>query len=176
MTPTLDEIFERLTDFELADGIAYAAEIRYGYDRLMSWPDDIPLPQRVVHFIWSNTGFAACEGYVEFMMLACHHSALAFSFREVGLDDLADVVDRMLAPVPAAGVLGNGEALEKHFGGWDPFSAWVNQFEGTLFGASDRIHHAVALYCRSNKRFYEELLPELRTSSAYRDEFEQERS
>ena len=126
MEPDTNAIFESLGDFDLADGIACAIDDKYGYDVLMRWPVEIPEHHRVVHFIWLNTGFAECNGYVEFMMLDCRHTALPFSFRAVGLPDLADIVDLMLDPVIDSGVLGSREALERHFGGWDPFSEWVN--------------------------------------------------
>jgi hypothetical protein len=171
MEPTLETIFSSLSGFDLADGIACAAEDRYGYDELMQWPNTIPEQHRVVHFIWSNTGFAECNGYVEFLMLDCQHIALPASFRAVGLPDLANIVDLMIEPALESNALGDQGALERHFGGWDPFSEWVNQFERTLFRASDRIHEAVAAYCHANQSSFASLLPELRGTRAYKAHF-----
>ena len=176
MEPSLDAIFASLSDFDLADGITCAVEDKYGYADLMKFPDRIPESHRIVHFIWSNTGFAECNGYVEFMMLDCHHVALPAAFRFVGLDDLADIVDLMIDPVLASGSLGSQVALEAYFGGWDPFSEWVNQFERPLFRASDRIRAAVAAYCRNNQFSFTTILPELRGTRAYKGQFTPEQA
>jgi hypothetical protein len=171
MEPNLDAISSSLSDFDLADAISCAVEDKYGYTNLMKWPDSIPEPHRVVHFILNNTGFAECNGYVEFLMLDCHHVALPASFRAVGLSDLADIMDLMLDPVLESGALGNREALEAHFCGWDPFSEWVSQFEGALFRAADRVHDAVAAYCRKNQSNFASLLPELKGTRACKAHF-----
>ena len=168
MEPPLDAIFAALSDFELADAIACAVEDKYGYLALMKWPHEVPECHKVVHFIWSNTGFAECNGYVEFMMLDCHHVALPASFRAVGLGDLADIIDLMIEPCVESGALGSREALEAHFGGWEPFSEWVSQFEGALFRASDRIHDTVAAYCRVHQSSFASILPEMRGTRAYK--------
>ena len=96
MNPNLDDIFSSLRDFDLADCISCVVEEKYGYEVLMQWPDSVPEVHRVVHFIWSNTGYAECEGYVMFMILDCHHAALPVAFRLVGLLDLANIVDLCL--------------------------------------------------------------------------------
>jgi hypothetical protein len=161
MNISLEQIFSSLSDFDLANEIASAAEDKYGYDELMQWPENVPREHRVVHFIWSNTGFAETNGYVAFLMLDCHHIALPEALREVGLSDIADIVDLMIEPVIESGSLGDRNALERHFGSREQFIDWVEKFQGALFRASDRMTLAVANYCRSHQACFVSLLPEL---------------
>lgn len=166
---SFDEVFVKLPDFKLADCLACAVEERYGYETIMAWSSEVPLPHRLVEFVWSTTGYAECEGYVAFMWLDCDHEALAISLRELGLGDLATLVDKMIAPVQGKAVLGNLEALEAFFGDWERFAEWVSQFETFLFAASDRIRSAVALYCRNNKEAFRDLMPEIANTNAYKE-------
>ena len=176
MQPTIANIISSLSDLDLADGLACAAENMYGYEELMQWSSAIPEQHRVVHFLVTTIGFAGCNGYVEFLMMDCHHIALPASFRAIGLPDLADIVDLMIEPALESKSPGDEDALERHFGGWDPFSEWVHQFEGKLFKASDRIVEAIAAYCRANQASFESLLPVLRCTRAYKAHFAPDRA
>ena len=70
-------------------------------------------------------------------------------------------MDQMLAPIPESGVLGDEEALVQHFGDWERFADWVAQFETKLFGASKRIEHAAAEYCRAHSASFARLNPKI---------------
>lgn len=151
---------QRKEDFDLVDGMMVRIESFYGFDRLNDWDAGIPLERRVVHFTWSATGYAGSEGYAPFLALECRHSALAECFREVGLPELAAVMDEMLAPVPA-GALGDDEALARHFGSWQACVEWTAPFQKTLYKAADRIPGALAAYIRAHVPGFVELSPEL---------------
>jgi len=166
-----EEIFARFSDFDLANSIAGAVEEKYGYEAIMRWDERVPLTHRAVSFIWSVAGHGECQGYVAVLWMECQHSAIPLALREIGLDDLAEIMDAMMAPVIGTGALGDLEKLESHFGGWEPFAAWVSGFQRDLFAAWDRICDAVASYCRAHQEDYRELLPELRESNAYREAF-----
>ncbi len=149
------------TDFELAVRVTRAVEQHYGHQRIMNWESDVPIGCRIVEFTCSNVGYAECEGYVQLLGLKCQHRELASCFQQLGLPDLALVVDQMLDPIPVERVLGNLEALERHFGGWDEYALWVSPFEDKLFEAHDRIVCAVASYCRAHSSNYSHLGPDI---------------
>ena len=152
-----------LSDPKLAGKMKSAIESRYGYERLMNWEPDIPIECRIVHFVCASTGYAYCEGYAAYLCMACPHWELPFCFREIGLIDLALLVERMLSPIPKQGVLGNTEALKRHYGGWDNLASWVSPFESKIFEADDRIYCALAGYCRAQADSLVRLGPEIET-------------
>jgi len=128
------------------DQIVMKVDKRYGNEAIMQWSPSIPLPCRIVAFTWAATGYALCEGYVMFLCMQCEHRQLAFCFRSLGLDNLAETMDRMLSPIRDDGVLGNTEALEARFGGWDNLTEWVGRYEPILFKANDSIDEAIFAY------------------------------
>lgn len=140
-----------LDDFELANSVCKSIDSRYSYERLMRWESDLPIDSRIIYFAWTSIGYASCEGYAAYLCMTCEHWELAFSLREIGLAGLALLVEQMLSPIPRQGILGNTEALERHFGGWDNLASWVSPFESKLFDDNNRIVSAVAKYCRAHK-------------------------
>ena len=149
------------SDVEVCSVICRAIGAAYEHDRVMQLDPLIPVELKIVYFTDTVVGHAECNGYVTFLMMKCEHSFLSLCFRELGLTDLSEVVDQMLAPVAGKGVLGNEEALEKHFSGWEAFAEWVAQFEPELFASFSRIISTLANYCRNNATIFGQLGPEI---------------
>ena len=148
-------------DLRLASGVTRHVEDHYGYENIMRWDIEIPLECRVPEFTLAACGIGECSGYVAFLMMDCRHCELPNCFRILGLPDLALLIDKMLARIPAEGVLGHEEALEHHFGSWDDFAEWVGQFENELFRNFVRIVSAIASYCRVHASSFTHLSPEI---------------
>lgn len=149
-------------DLELADAVAGKIESSFGYDRIMSWDKSVLLEYRVVEFAFSVVGHAECNGYVAFLMMDCCHKALPVCFRELGMPDLAAIVDSMLAPILSEGILGNVDALERHFGGWEGLTEWVSRYESDLFANFSRIVSAISDYCRKHASCFGQLGDDIR--------------
>jgi hypothetical protein len=163
---SLDEIFQHMTDFELCDGLTSAIEERYGYDLLMTWPSSVPLVQKVVHFVWSTTGFLECEGFARFFNLDCKHSAYPDCFDILGFSSFATNIRKTLALFPQCD-LGNTDALIAHFGSWKRIEELVDATESELYSNSKAIEKALAKYARDHKSEFALLLPEIRKQRAY---------
>jgi hypothetical protein len=163
---SFEEVFQHMDDFDLCDVISCAVEERYGYDVLVDWPESVALTHRVVHFVWSVTGFLACEGVARFFNLRCSHSAYPTCFDILGLGALAEELRKALALFPASD-LGDTDALVAHFGSWERIEELVDTTESKLYAESEGIQQALAKYTRDNKPEFESLLPEIRKQRSY---------
>lgn len=163
---SFEEVFQHMDDFSLCDVISCAVEEHYGYDILVGWPESVPLTHRVVHFIWSVTGYLECEGLARFFNLRCRHAAYPICFDILGFSRLAKDLRKTLALFPS-GDLGDTDALVAHFGSWERIEELVDATESRLYAESERIQLALAKYAREHKSEFESLLPEIRRQRAY---------
>lgn len=164
--PTFDEIFADMKDFDLSNCISCAVEEHYGHDALMAWPAHIPIEHRIVHYIWSTTGYLECEGFARFFNLRCHHSAFPECFKLIALPEIAAEIRKTLNDFPK-NALGDTETIIKHFGSWEKLEEAVDEAESKLYRASDSIQKAHAHYVREHKAAFETLLPEIRLQNSY---------
>ena len=148
-------------DRKLINTISGVIEDLYGYERLMNWDHTIPIHRRIVHFTITSIGYAANEGYVMLLGMECDHVQLVLCLNELRLPDLAIHFDKMLSGIPKVGVLGNLDALERHFGSWEKFGDWVSPFQSQLYKNHDRIRSALAQYCKQHITVFAQLSPEV---------------
>lgn len=164
---SLDEVIQRMSDFDLCNAISCAVETQFGYDRLMTWPPDAPFSFRVVHFAWSTTGFIEGEGLARFFNLPCKHSAFPECLEALELPALADDIRALLKLFPECD-LGQTDALISHFGSWERIEEIVDAAESRLYAESKNIQSRVAGFIRERKQEFEPLLPEIRRRKEYR--------
>ncbi|HEY5345004.1 MAG TPA: DUF4375 domain-containing protein [Verrucomicrobiae bacterium] len=163
---SLDEICQRMSNFDLCNEISRVVEERYGYDLLITWPESVPLSHRLVDFVWNTTGYLENEGFARFFNLVCNHSAYPECFDIIGLSSLAADVRKSLKLFPK-GDLGNTDALISHFGSWEQIEKLADATESELYSKSDDIEAALANYIRNHKHEFESFVPEIRKQRAY---------
>jgi hypothetical protein len=164
---SFDQIFDTLPEFSVCDAVSGAIEDCYGYEHLMTWPEDVPVECRVVHYIWSTTGFLECEGYARFFNLQCEHGAYPTAMDAIGVADVAQSIRDALSLVPAA-CLGDTDCIIAHFGSWEALCEAIESHEKLLYQSSSRIEAALANYVRTHKDVFRPLLPHLCTQNHWR--------
>jgi hypothetical protein len=97
---SLDEIFERLGDYDLCNAVSGAVQERYGYDFLVMWLESVPLTHKLTDFVWSMTGFLENEGFARFFNSECNHEAYPECFDILGLSSLATQIRTSLKLFP----------------------------------------------------------------------------
>lgn len=87
-------------DSALFGTIYGAIEDRFGYDEVIMGKAEMPHSWKVVFYAGCCEGFAGVNGFDSLMCMFCDHPFLAASYREVGLQDRADLVAESIAMFP----------------------------------------------------------------------------
>ncbi|MBK1883784.1 hypothetical protein JIN85_15305 [Luteolibacter pohnpeiensis] len=147
--PDLEEILRSASDSEIISSVYGAVEDAYGYDRIVSWNEDVPLTCRVIGHVVSTSWYLLGEGYARLFNLKCNHEAFVECFRIVGLDGIADMV-RSDIEVVGPEVLGDTDKIIEKYGSWNDFENFCSGSEDMFMEHEKEIRERIVAFIKEN--------------------------
>ena len=153
--PTFEEVISTLPLQKLAVAVVGAIENRYGYDDVTADSDRVPRPYRLVHVVLQTTGFLGTNGLHSLLQLPCRMTYTTY-LAELGFTEVANKVRRY---VRWRLVFSNASTYK---------------VEQLLYRHNEMIYDSVGQYIIANARKFKSLLPAMRETLAYLEQFDPE--
>lgn len=153
----IDAVFADANDFELCNALSSVIESHYGFNTLFEHHADVPHDRWVVHSVWGNTGFFACEGYSRLWGTETDQHGFAAALHEIGFPILGSVLEKALGIVPA-NILGKLDAVEAHRSTKTARKKAAEHLDAKLISENPDIQGRLASYIRSRRTSYADLI------------------